>query len=132
MPNLEKLRGFFNFNNNERSALYSKINLTILQQDKRIAKFLGTSDAHLIATIQEVNQIYEWVQHKKTRQQDISEEEKDLTESEIDSNMAQTNNNKSKPVPIDMEITLTKNSEPKCKNSNEQIEPQDNNMQIDN
>ena len=131
MPNLEKLRGFFNFNDNERSALYSKINSTILQQDKRIARFLGTSDAHLIATIWEVNQIYEWVQHKKTRQQDIFEEEKDLTESEIDSNMAQTNN-KSKLVPIDIEITPTKNTGPNCKNNNEQTEPHDNNMQIDN
>ena len=72
MPNLEKLRGFFNFNDNERSALYSKINSTILQQDKRIAKFLGTSDAHLIATIRKVNQIYEWVQHKKTRRKQDS------------------------------------------------------------
>ena len=59
MPELNEFRNFFNKNEVDRASLYNKQSSTMLKKDKRIAKYLGTDNTHLIATIHNMLHIYD-------------------------------------------------------------------------
>ena len=75
MPELNEFRNFFNKNKVDRASLYNKQSSTMLKKDKRIAKYLGTNDTYLIATIYNVLYIYDWAQQKKAREIKRTQEE---------------------------------------------------------
>ena len=74
MPALEKYKNFFNKSEEERSELYNEQSTTTLKKDSRVANYLGTDDKHLIAIIHNVLHIYDWAQHKETRDLELTEE----------------------------------------------------------
>ena len=78
MPELITYKNFFNKSEKERTIVQEKQNSFILDQDRKVANYLGTSETYLIAIIRNVLQHYDYTQHKTTRDQSLEEEEKIL------------------------------------------------------
>src|SRR5260363_144475 len=75
---LGKYKNFFDKTKEEKELLYSQQKVITLEKDGNIAKYLGTKDLHLIVTIRNIIEYYNWAEHKKTRNQALSEEELSL------------------------------------------------------
>ena len=111
MPALEKYKNFFNKSEEERSELYNEQSTTTLKKDSRVANYLGTDDKHLIAIIRNVLHIYDWAQHKETRDLELTEEEKILIDENIDLRKLQSSSTNMKTETSAMEISIEQPSE---------------------
>ena len=73
-PELITYKNFFNKSEKERTIVQEKQNGFILDQDWKVANYLGTSETYLIAIIRNVLQHYDYAQHKSSRDQILEEE----------------------------------------------------------
>ena len=78
MPELINYKNFFNKSESERASVQKIQNNFIWEEDRKVAKYLGTSEIYLIAIIRDVLRLYDYAQHKKARNQILSEEENNL------------------------------------------------------
>ena len=84
MPSLEDYRNFFNKSLEEKVAIYQEQKLTSLKKDKRIARYLGTDDFQLIATIRDMLHCYDYACQKITREIELTKDKKILIEDSLD------------------------------------------------
>src|SRR5260364_223807 len=78
MPKLVNYKNFFNKSDSERALVQKIQNNFIWEEDRKVAKYLGTDEIYLIAIMRDVLRLYDYTQHKKARDQNLSEEEKIL------------------------------------------------------
>ena len=71
-------KNFFNKSDKEKTELYKEQNKNILEEDKKVARFLGSDEVYLVAIIRNVLHTYDWAQHKRAREQNLTKEEESL------------------------------------------------------
>ena len=118
MVELQEYKDFFNKSEKERVLLQEKQEKFIWEEDRKIAKYLGTKEIYLIAIIRNTLRLYNLARYKQAREQELEDEEKILFEQPIDSSMQiddnQYQNTKAKPKNqlTNMEITLGQPTNP--------------------
>ena len=59
MLGLTEYKNFFNKSNKEKTELYKEQNKNILEEDKKVARFLGSDEVYLVAIIRNVLHAYD-------------------------------------------------------------------------
>src|SRR5260363_55338 len=109
MLELTDYKNFFNKSEEERVLIKEQQNKFTWEEDRKIARYLGTSEIYLISIIRNVLHHYNWAQHKKIHKQELKDEERNLLELiELDSmqidvtDKAKYNSNKTKDQPVEI------------------------------